>query len=61
MGCVVSGTEPLSGAWGHVQSPMASRLSQECRSVQDDLCGTFKTVIGAIFAAVMQRAVVYAM
>ena len=49
----------MSDAWGHVQSPMASRLSRVYRSAQDDLCGTFKTVIGAIFAAVMQRAVVY--
>ena len=36
------------------------RLSRLCRSAQDDLCGTFKTVIGAIFVAVMQRAVVCA-
>ena len=36
------------------------RLSWLCRSAQDDLCGTFKTVIGAIFVAVMQRAVVCA-
>ena len=31
--------------------------SQVCRSAQDDLYGTFKNVIGAIFTAVMQRAV----
>ena len=43
-----------------VQSPTASRLSRLCRSAQDDLCGTFKTVIGAIFVAVMQKAVVCA-
>ena len=29
-----------------------------CRSAQDDLSGTFKNEIGAIFAAVMRRAVV---
>ena len=32
-----------------------------CRSAQDDLSGTFKNEIGAIFAAVMQGAVVCAM
>ena len=58
VGRVIRGIEPLSGAWGHVQSPIALRLSRFCRSAQDDLYGTFKTVIGAIFAAVMQRAVV---
>ena len=31
-----------------------------CRSALDDLNGTFKNEIGAIFAAVMQRAVVCA-
>ena len=41
----------MEGTWGHVQSSMASRLSRVCRSAQDDLCGTFTTVIGAIFAA----------
>ena len=46
------------GAWGRMQSPTASRLSQVCRLAQDDLCGTFKTVIGAMFVAVMQTAVV---
>ena len=43
---------------GRVRSPTASRLSQICRSAQDDLCGTFKIVIGAMFAAVMQTVVV---
>ena len=57
---MISGTESLSDTWGHVQSPTASRLSRVCRSGQDDLCGTFKTVIEVIFATVMQRAVVYA-
>ena len=60
VGHMISGTEPLSGAWGRVQSLTMLRLSRLCRSAQDDLCGTFKTVIGAIFAAVMQRAVVCA-
>ena len=60
MGRVISGVEPLSDTWGHVQSPTASRLSRLCRSVQDDLYGTFKTVIGAIFAMVTQKAVVCA-
>ena len=60
MGRVISGTGPLSDVWGRLQSPTASRLSQACRSAQDDLYGTFKTIIGAIFVAVMQRAVVYA-
>ena len=55
---VISGIEPLNGAWRCVQSSTALRLSRLCRSAQDDLCGTFTTVIGAIFAAVMQRVVV---
>ena len=59
MGHVISGTGPLSDVWGRMQSPTASRLSQACRSTQDDLYGTFKTIIGAIFVVVMQRAVVY--
>ena len=53
MGRVIICTKTLSGAWGLVQSPMASRLSQVCRLAQDDLCGTFKIVIGAMFVAVM--------
>ena len=53
-------TKPLSGAWGHKRSLMASRLPRGCRSMQDDLSGTFRNVIEAIFAAVMQRAVVFA-
>ena len=58
--CVISGTATLDGAWGRVQSSMAARLPRVCRLAQDDLNGTFKNVIGAIFAAVMQRAVVCA-
>ena len=50
----------LNGAWRCVQSLMASRLPRVCRLAQDDLSGTFKNVIGAIFAAVIQRAVVCA-
>ena len=50
--------ESLSGAWGRVRSPMEARYPRMCRSALDDLSGTFKNEIGAIFAAVMQRAVV---
>ena len=60
VGRVISGTEPLNSAWGHMQSPMASRLPRVCRSAQDDLSGTFTNIIRAMFAAVMQRAVVCA-
>ena len=60
-GCVTNRTKTLSGAWGHVRSPTALRLSWVCRSAQNDLYGTFKTVIGAMFVAVMQMAVVCAM
>ena len=60
VGHVINRTETLSGAWGHVQSPTASRLSRVCKSTQDDLYGTFKTLIKAIFAAVMQTTVVCA-
>ena len=59
-GRVISVAAALSGAWGRVRSPMAARLPLMCRSAQDDLSGTFKNEIGAIFAAVMQRAVVCA-
>ena len=52
--------ESLSGAWGRVRSPMAARYPRMCRSALDDLNGTFKSEIGAIFAAVMQRAVICA-
>ena len=58
--CVISDAAALSGAWGHVRSPMAVRLPLMCRSAQDDLSGTFKNEIEAIFVAVMQRAVVFA-
>ena len=60
VGRVINRTETLSGAWGHVQSPTASRLSRVCRLAQDDLYGTFKTLIKAMFAAVMQTTVVCA-
>ena len=43
-----------------MRSPTALRLSRFCRSTQDDLYGTFKTVIGAMLVAVMQMAVVCA-
>ena len=51
--CVINPTETLSGAWGRMQSLMTLNLSQFCRSTRDDLCGSFKTVIGAMFVAVM--------
>ena len=55
---VIRVAESLSGAWGRVWSLMAARVPQMCRSALDDLSGTFKNEIGAIFATVMQRAVV---
>ena len=61
MGRVINRTDTLSSAWRRVRSPTALRLSRFCRSAQDDLCGTFKTVIGAMFVAVMQKAVICAM
>ena len=60
VGLMINRTETLSGAWGRVRSPTSLRLSQFCISVQDDICGTFKTVIEAMFVAVMQTAVVCA-
>ena len=60
VGLMINRTETLSGAWGRVRSPTALRLSRFCRSMQDDLCGSFKIVIGAIFVAVMRTAVVCA-
>ena len=50
----------LSGAWGCVRSLTALRLSRFCRSAQEDLCGTFKIIIGAMFVVVMWAAVVCA-
>ena len=58
---VINRTETFSGAWGRVRSPMTLNLSQFCRSTRDDLCGSFKTVIGAMFVAVMRAAVVCVM
>ena len=52
---VISVVGSLSGAWGPVRSPMAARIPRMCRSVLDDLNGTFKNEIGAIFVAVMQK------
>ena len=60
-GCVTNRTKTLSGAWGRVRSSTMLRLSRVCRSTQNDLYGTFKTVIGAMFVVVMQMAVVCAM
>ena len=52
--------ESLRGAWGRVRSSMAARYPRMCRSALDDLSGNFRNEIGAIFAVVMQRAVVCA-
>ena len=52
--------ESLSGAWGRLRSLMAARYPRMCRSALDDLSGNFRNEIGAIFAVVMQRAVVCA-
>ena len=60
VGRMISETEPLNSAWGRMQFSMASRLPRVCRSAQDDLSGTFTNIIRAMFAAVMQRAVVCA-
>ena len=51
---MISVVESLSGAWGCMRSPMAAKIPRMCRSALDDLSGTFKNEIGAIFAAVMQ-------
>ena len=60
VGLMINRTETLSDVWGRVRSPTVSRLSQFCRSTLDDLCGTFNTVIGATFVAMLQTAVVCA-
>ena len=52
--------QPYRNFEWRVRSPTALRLSRFCRSAQDDLCGSFKTVIGAMFVAVMRAAVVCA-
>ena len=57
---VINHTETLNGAWGCMRSPTALRLLCFCRSAQDDLCGSFKTVIGAMFVAVMRATMVCA-
>ena len=57
---VINRSETFSGAWGHVRSPMTLNLSRFCRSAQDDLCGNFKTAIGAMFVTVMRAEVVCA-
>ena len=57
---VINRSETFSGAWGHVRSPMTLNLPQFCRSARDDLCGRFKTAIGAMFVTVMRAAVVCA-
>ena len=40
------------------QSPMAARLPPTCRSEEDDLSGTCRNVIGALFTVVTILAVV---
>ena len=58
--CVINRIETFSSAWGRVRSLMTFNVSRFCRSAQDDLCGSFKTAIGAMFVAVMRAAVVCA-
>ena len=60
MGRMSCDVEPLSNAWRHVRSLMASRLPQVHKSAQDDLSGTYRKLIEAIFIAVMQKAMVFA-
>ena len=43
--------QPYRNFERRVRSPMVLRLSRFCRSAQDDLCGTFKTVIEAILCS----------
>ena len=57
---VINRSETFSGAWGRVRSPMMLNLPRFCRSARDDLCGSFKTAIGAMFVTVMRAAVVCA-
>ena len=57
---VIYRSETFSGAWGCVRSLMTLNLPRFCRSAQDDLCGSFKTAIGAMFVTVMRAAVVCA-
>ena len=52
--------QPYRNFERRVRSPMTLNLSRFCRSARDDLCGSFKTVIGAMFVAVMRAAVVCA-
>ena len=61
VGHVSHNAKPLSDAWRPMWSLMASRLPQVCKSTQDDLSGTCRKLIGVIFAAMMQRVVVFAM
>ena len=52
-----SDAETFGGAWGRVRSPMTLNLPRFCRLARDDLCGRFKTAIGAMFVTVMRVAV----
>ena len=42
-----------------VQTPLAAGLPWMSRLAEDDLCGTCRKLIGAMFEAVMRRAVVF--
>ena len=57
--CGTRELDPRIFGW-RVLSPMALRLPLNCRSTQGDLNDTYRNVIGAIFTAIMTRAVVYA-
>ena len=57
---VINRTETLSDTWGRMRSLTALRLSRFCRSTQDDLCGSFKIVIGVMFVVVIRAVVVCA-
>ena len=57
---MINRSETFSGGWWRVRSPMTLNLPRFCRSARDDLCGRFKTAIGAMFVTVMQAAVVCA-
>ena len=43
--------ESLSGTWGRMRSPMAVRVPRMSRSALDDLSGTVKIEIGAIYCS----------
>ena len=59
--CVAARDQPYRNFERRVRAPTMLRLSRFSRSAQDDLCGSFKTVIEAMLVAVMWAAVVCAM